>query len=167
MRFSNTIILWLLLLITGVGNGQSYLLPNEELVYSFNTTNGKTMVLAKDKNDGYLIYRFGTPNKIELEFPEKTKASFDQFTYSYYLRGGGVQNEGMDLNYIKFTNGDYQYLIYDTYYAIGEESELGIKITHLKTKKTTDIKGDEKTQKGTLIDFRFNNLLKIEDLPEE
>ncbi|MEY4926599.1 MAG: hypothetical protein RI894_1035 [Bacteroidota bacterium] len=48
---------------------QKLLLPNEECVFSFKTKSGKTMMLAKDKTEKYLIYRFGTKNNIELEFP--------------------------------------------------------------------------------------------------
>ena len=156
-----------MLVFTNFIFAQKYLLPNETLIYSFETQNGKKLVLAKDKNDKYIIYRFGTKNKIEFEFPEKTKASWDKFKYAFYLRGGGIQNEGMDLNYIKFINGNYKYVIYDTYYAVENETEIGIKIINLKDNTTTDIKGIESSRKGSLVDFRFNNLLKIVDELEE
>ena len=156
-----------MLVFTNLIFAQKYLLPNEKLIYSFETQNGKKLVLAKDKNDKYIIYRFGTKNKIEFEFPEKTKASWEKFKYSFYLRGGGIQNEGMDLNYIKFINGEYKYVIYDSYYAIENETAIGIKITNLKDNKTTDIKGKKSSRKGNLVDFRFNKQLEIEDEPEE
>lgn len=142
---------------------QNYILSNEVLVYSFETQKGKKLVLAKDKNNQYLIYRFGTATTIELEYPDTTKESWSKFTYSFYSRGGGIQNEGMDLNYVTFTNGNYQYVIYDTYYAVEDTSEIGIKITNLTNHKTTDIRGIYITKKGSLIDFRTNNLLKIEE----
>ncbi|MBP2282974.1 hypothetical protein H4V97_001292 [Flavobacterium sp. CG_23.5] len=166
-RTNRNLIVFLMLVFTNLIFAQKYLLPNEKLIYGFETQNGKKLVLAKDKNDKYIIYRFGTKNKIEFEFPEKTKASWDKFKYAFYLRGGGIQNEGMDLNYIKFINGNYKYVIYDTYYAVENEMSIGIKITNLKNNKTTDIKGKKSTQKGNLVDFRFNKLLKIEDELEE
>lgn len=166
-RTNRNLIILLMLVCTNLIYGQKYLLPNEKLIYGFETQSGKKLVLAKERNDKYIIYRFGTKNKIEFEFPEKTKASWDKFTYIFYMRGGGIQNEGMDLNYIKFINGDYKYVIYDTYYAVENETSIGIKITNLKNNKTTDIKGKKSTQKGNLVDFRFNKLLKIEDEPEE
>jgi hypothetical protein len=139
------------------------ILPNEINIFSFNTKNGKTVTLAKDKNDQYIVYRFGTNEKIEFEFPDKTKNSWEKFKYSYYLRGGGKQNEGMDLNFAAFTNSDFKYVLYSTYYAITEKSEVGIKVFNLKTGEITNIKGKTKTIKGTLVDFRFNELLEIDD----
>jgi hypothetical protein len=146
--------------------GQNFILKNEEMIFSFNTKKGKQMVLAKDKTNEYIVYRFGTKEKIEFEFPEKSKNSWTAFKYSFYLRGGGVQNEGQDLNYLSFTNKNIKYVIYDTYYAVGEKSEVGIKVTDLKRKKVVDIKGDYKTRKGTMADFRFNNLLEITEEEE-
>jgi len=46
-----------------------YLLPNEEVIYSFETKNGKKMSLVKDKTNKYIQYRFGTKTKVEMEFP--------------------------------------------------------------------------------------------------
>lgn len=146
--------------------GQTFLLRNEEIIYSFDTKKGKHLTLAKDTANKYIVYRFGTKGKVEFEFPEKNESSWTKFKYSFYLRGGGVQNEGQDLNYITFTNKDVEYIIYDTYYSIGEIIETGIKVTNLTTKKTTDIKGDHKTRKGTMSDFRDNGLLEITE-PEE
>jgi len=119
------------------------------------------VTLNKDKTNNYIIYRFGCKNKIEFEFPGKSKSSWTDFKYSFSLLEGEVQNEGMDLNYIYFTNKDFKYAIYDTYFAIGNKQEIGIKIIHLKSNKITDVKGDIKTRKGTLADFRYNNLLEI------
>ena len=47
---------------------QTYILSNEEVIFSFQTKNGKKMVLAKDKGNEYIIYRFGSLKKIELEY---------------------------------------------------------------------------------------------------
>jgi hypothetical protein len=149
------------LIFSTTGFGQNFTLPNEEAVFAFNTQNGKKVTLNKDKANNYLIYRFGTKDKIEFEFPDKSKSSWTNFKYSFYLRGGGTQNEGMDLNYIYFTNKGFTHVIYDTYFASGNRKEIGIKIINLKTTKTTNIKGDRKKRKGALIDFRDNNLLEI------
>ena len=129
--FKNLITL-IILVSTNFAFAQEYILPNETLIYSFETQNGKKLVLAKEKNDKYIVYRFGTKDKIEFEFPEKTKESWEKFKYSFYLRGGEIQNEGMDLNYVKFINRDYQYVIYDTYYAAENKTSIGIKITNQK-----------------------------------
>lgn len=163
MGFNEITLLFLILTISNLSFRQDYLLPNEIEIYSFEIQKGKKLMLAKDKNDEYIIYRFGTKNKIELEFPNKTKESWNRFKYSYWLRGGGITNEGIDLNYIAFINNEYKYIIYNTYYATGNKTSVGIKVINLKTSKIADIKGIKKTQKGTLVDFRDNRLLKIDD----
>lgn len=155
-----------LLFFASVANAQGFLLKNENEVLSFDTQNGKHIVLAKDKANAYIVYRYGTKDSVEFEFPQKSKDSWKKFKYSFYLRGGGAQNEGMDLNYLYLTNKDYKYSIYDNYYAVGNKSQLGISVTNLKTSKTVDIKGIAKTKKGTMIDFRDNKLLEIVEFEE-
>jgi hypothetical protein len=139
---------------------QTNILPTETLLYSFSTKSGKTMILAKDKKDAYIVYRFGTKDKVELEVLDKTKK---QFKYSFYLRGGGKANEGMDLNYVYFINKGFKYVIFSTSYAIDDKYEIGLKVIDMKTNKVTTIKGNIKTKKGTLTDFRDNGLLEIGD----
>ncbi|WP_264520585.1 hypothetical protein [Flavobacterium sp. N1994] len=142
---------------------QNYILPNEDLIFSFPTKNGKKMVLAKDKNNAYIIYRFGTANNIELEYPEKNKESWNKFTYSYYFRGGGIQNAGMEITSIFFKIGNFDYLIYDDYYSESDELTTGILVTNLTTNKETDIKGNYDKIEGTLYDIRQSGLLKMDD----
>ena len=151
------------MLISGISYAQNSLPANEQLIFSFDTKSGKHVALSKDKTNLYIVYRFGTADNIEFEFPAKLKESWSKFKYSFYLRGGGIQNEGMDLNYIYFTNDGFKYTIYDTYFAKEQESNVGIMVTNLKTNKTTDVKGVYQSRKGTLIDFRENGLLEIVD----
>ncbi len=140
-------------------NAQQYLLKNETIIFSFDALNGKHVVLARDNDNSYIVYRYGTRDSIEFEYPEKNTDSWKKFKYAYYLRGGGVQNEGMDLNYLYFINNGYKYIIYDVYYAVGNRSGIGIGVTNLKTNKTVTIKGSKKTIKGTITDLRDNNLV--------
>jgi hypothetical protein len=129
--------------------------------------NDKKMVLAKDTANAYIVYRFGITGKIEFEFPEKTKESWNSFRYSYYLRGGDKKNEGLDLNYVCFLNGQFKYIIYNCYASSDEKSTCGIKVIDTTKHKTTEIKGDIRSVKGSLTGFRDNGLLKIDDeLPE-
>jgi hypothetical protein len=148
-------------LIAKAGFAQKLILPNETPIFSCEIQSGKTIILVKDSANKYIVYRFGTKNKIEFEYPEKTTASWTKLMYSFYLRGGGTSNEGMDLNYVYFTNNNYQYIIYDTYFSADNKTDTGIKIIDLTTKKTTNIKGKLKTRKGSLINFRDNGLLKV------
>ena len=143
--------------------GNPFLKSNEEAVYSFKTASGKKVMLARDKEGKYLVYRFGTKDSVEFEYPSSYTDSWSKFNYSFYLRGGGPSNSGMDLNYVYFVNGGYEYVIYDTYFAEEERSAIGIKVIDLKTKKTTDIKGVLKSKVGTLINFRDSKELKNGD----
>ncbi|GAB2826852.1 hypothetical protein [Ferruginibacter profundus] len=142
---------------------QNFLLANEVNVFSFKTKTGKQVVIAKDTANAYLVYRYGSAAKIEFEFPYNSKTSWKNFKYSYYLRGGGLANEAMDLDYLYFDNNNFRYVVYNTYFARGNSFKTGIKIIDLKTNKTTNIAGNNKSKKGTLSDFRNNNLLEITD----
>ncbi|MCF6133117.1 hypothetical protein [Flavobacterium wongokense] len=156
-------IILFFLLVSKIGFGQAYLLPNEEILFSFETKKGKKMVLAKDKNDKYIIYRFGTSKKIELEYPEKNKESWNKFTFAYYSRGGGVQNLAMDLDKVIFEIGNYEYTIYQSYYSEENDFDTGIEIYNKATKKNSTITGIYSSIKGHLTNFRDNGLLKIDN----
>jgi len=139
-----------------------FLLPNEEMVFSFTTAQGKEMVLAKDRSDKYLVYRFGTREKIEMEYPEKTNDSWKKFNYSYYLRSGGEENAGLDLNYLCFLRNGIRYVIYDSYSAESASSYFGVKVI-VPGKTGTDIEGYGNSRKGNLLHFRDNDLVETSE----
>jgi hypothetical protein len=147
-------------LLTMSANAQRYLQKGESVIFSFRTQSGKYVMLAKDKHDAYIVYRFGTADSVEFEYPEKNKDSWKKFKYDYYLRGGGIRNAGEDLNYVYFTNNGYKYYIYDVYHSEkGMNSGIGIGVMNVATNKTVTIRGAKKTRKGTLIDLRDTNLI--------
>ena len=143
--------------------GQTSLLPNEVSLFSFKTDNDKIVLLAKDKNNGYIIYRFGTTTKVEFEYPNKTKNSWSQFKYYYYSRGGGKQNDAVNIAHVSFINGDYEYMLYDDYSSENDEFSIGVLVTHLKSGKLTDIKGKLKKKKGFLCNFKGSELLEVKE----
>ena len=61
------LLLFISIIISGNLFSQQMLLPNEETIFSFKLKNGKTMILAEDKKNGYLIYRLGKKKNIEFE----------------------------------------------------------------------------------------------------
>ena len=148
------------------GKNKALLQTDEKLIFSFKTDKGKMMNLVIQKNDKYIAYRFGAEDKVELQFPEKLESTFGQFTYHYYQRGGGASNEGLDLNYLSFSGDTHQFIIYEEH-SFGDSDEeqldIGIRIVDLKTKKETKIKGLSSSVKGSLVDFRFNDLVKVEE----
>ena len=74
---------------------------------------------------GYLQYRFGLPEKIELEFPKDRTATQEKFHYTHYFRAQ------FDLTEINFTIDGYEYQVFDDYN--GEEkpaiSSQGVSVT--------------------------------------
>jgi hypothetical protein len=160
------ILVWLMLITSSVSLAQTndvLLSKNEEVIFSFTTNKGKQVILAKDKDNKYIVYRYGTPNNIELQHPERPdRKSWESFTYSYYLRGGGKENSGLDLNYVQFSNNGYKYVIYNTYSAEDGSDAVGIKIIDAFG-KVTDIKGITATISGALTGFRENNLVETGD----
>jgi len=80
---------------------------------------------------GYLQYRFGTPEKVELEFPKDRTKTQQQFEYSHYFRAR------VDMTEINFTVSGVSYSVFDDYN--GEEkrevSEQGVSINWPGTNK--------------------------------
>lgn len=101
-------------------SGSTYKKPclckeNEENIFSFATSGSKkSLSICVEKTSKYILYRFGSPEKIELQFPEKmNKTSWDQFTYTGYRRGGGPQNLAMSDQSLSFANKEASYEVYD------------------------------------------------------
>lgn len=140
-----------------------YLKSNEEVVYSFDTKAGKKMLLVKDKGNEYIQYRFGTKDRVEMEFPlARDKDSWKQFKYKSYHRGGGKQNAGMDLEYLTFLNNGYTYTLFKSYYA--EDGSFSTGVTVLNSKgKSTDINGIYKSIKGCLCNLEDIELIEKDD----
>lgn len=135
----------------------------EKVVFGFQIADSKraaSICMADDES--YIVYRFGTKDNIELEFPEDRENSFSYFTYSYYLRGGGIENAGLDLNSFKFSNGGYQYQVYDDYEAETGIKAVGIRVTDEKTGKETDITGDSNSVIGSMLPFRDMEKIVVE-----
>jgi hypothetical protein len=122
---------------------------NEHTVFSFLTKNQKIASICTGANDAYLVYRFGTKDKIEMQYPAKLdKSSWKKFEFQYYFRGGGVQNAGIEENHLSFINNGIRYTVFQDYTAENNQLNIGIMVeTHAKT---VEIKGMVKTKKGDL-----------------
>ncbi len=55
-----------------------------------------------------LFYRFGKLGNVELEFPPSASGSLEKFSFNHYFR------PGLDSTAISFTNGTFNYSIYET-----------------------------------------------------
>jgi hypothetical protein len=149
------LIVTFLFVVLQQGYCQVGLKSNEEILFSFKTTSGKTIQIIKDIEDKYLFYRAIKNSKVEWEYPEKNEESWSAFKLTYYFRPNG-NDLGMDLNFLAFYHEGYQYVVYLIYYEADATNKVGVRCTDLKTQQYFDVKGIRKTVKG---DFRelFNN----------
>lgn len=122
----------------------------EEVVVSFEGQKTKKLIsVCKGKASTYLVYRFGTAQKVEFQFPaELNKESWRQFTFSSYHRDGGKQNAALGMSELYFTNGDAEYTVSENWDS--EDDSSNISITVRVGKKILEIGGNKKTQNGSL-----------------
>ena len=124
---------------------------NEEIVFSFNLTNSKkSACLCKDKNRKYLVYRFGTNEKVELQFPKKLDTtSWKAFNLYGQKRFGDKANAGFGDYSLTFKNNNVKYILFDSWSDEDDSKAIGIKVTI--NNKEIVLKGNYKTKKGTLL----------------
>jgi hypothetical protein len=87
--------------------------PNETTVFSCDIKESKKTVSIctspdLSQNRGHIQYRYGIPNKIDLEFPKDPQNSQSQFGYDEYSR------PDLSTFVVGFNNGGYRYEISET-----------------------------------------------------
>lgn len=122
---------------------------NERVVFSFVTTKKKMVSVCMEKADQYLVYRYGIPGRIELQYPAVLdESSWQKFELYSYFRGGGIHNAGVDEQHLSFTNEGVIYELYENYQAIGNKFDIGVSVTTVQ--KSHTIQGLLRTKKGDL-----------------
>ena len=123
--------------------------PNEEVLFGVNLkSNNKIAVVARDKKDKYIVYRFGTKDKIELQYPAiLDQSAWKSFRYSGYSRLG-IKNSPEEIHSISFSNNNIDYQIYDNW--IGDKKQYDVGITVNMNGKKVDLKGNASTRFGTI-----------------
>ncbi|KAF5435095.1 hypothetical protein C5S36_03845 [Candidatus Methanophagaceae archaeon] len=160
---SNKLVLLILILLFAVAYSWGYNerlgLPNENVVFSFVSEDEKVISVCVAEDESYLVYRFGTPDKIELQFPSDSELvySWELFSFEYYFRGGGDKNEGLDINYLYFTFDDLSYEVYHEYYSVDNITSIGARITDVNTDYEYHLVGNPETIKGNLSNLRIYN----------
>ena len=130
---------------------------NEEVIFSFLLPrNHKIVSFCKDKKDKYIVYRFGTLDKIEFEYPKQLDSnSWTNFKYYSIHRGGGNKYDGMGDISMTFTNDNVKYKIFHQWQDENKTNEIGINVTF--NGKITKLKGNLNTQMGALQDLDFES----------
>lgn len=120
-----TILLFLSFLMTASRDAfalPSLCRPTEDILLSCETQKSHRFLSLCGKkpspnNSGYIVYRFGRPQKIELEYPYDKHDAFKKFTYATYSRGGGKQNAGLNLFSVQFNNQGVDYDVFSDWSA--------------------------------------------------
>ena len=134
---------------------------SEEVVFSFQLKNKKWAFVCKEKNDSYLVYRYGSSQKIELQYPAVLdSSSWKKFMLQAYSRGGGVQNAAMQFAFLSFTNNGVEYEVYETWEAEGNSETCGIRV--MQQNKTSELRGLLKSRKGYLYKLNESGIPKSE-----
>lgn len=129
--------------------------PEQVVIFSFKTTSGKTLSLLTDEQQSYLVYRFGKPDNIELQFPSTVdNNSWKQFEFESYT------TDNSSLKHIVFMNVDTRYTIYEnTFKNSPQDNKTGVQIK-LPSGKKIDIRADKSTVYGDLNYFKNNDKIK-------
>ena len=135
--------------------------PDEEIIFAFQLKNLKWGSVCKEKKGGYIVYRFGTNTKMEMQYPAiLDSTSWQQFTFQGYMRGGGKQNAAMRFGYLNFYNNDINYEVYDLWNSEDDKEECGVSVK-LKT-KTIGMRGNLKSRRGSLVELIYEDKIKKE-----
>ena len=138
---------------------QPVLRKNEKEVFSFTNIEDHWIIIALEKKERYLVVRYGSGDQVLWTYPKPKPDSWQQFDYTWYLRGGGAGNVALDLNSFTFVRDSTSYEIYEEYSAADEYTWVGWRIQE-KDKEIQDIRGRPKTVSGmmmTLRDFEVFN----------
>lgn len=94
---------------------QSICAPTDETVFSCQIKrSGKHVALCasktlkSDPKNAYVIYRFGKPGGIELDYPSSPKGSPKKYRFFHYFR------PGLDTTELAFENNGYIYAVFDS-----------------------------------------------------
>ncbi len=123
--------------------------PNgENILFSFLTANRKILCVSEKAKDT-IIYRFGTPDKIELEF-----GGNDICTTNFQHESNYNNHSGEITNSLSFTSSNYLYSVYDNITHKNDRS-VGVQVKNKNTSKTTTIEGLINSAKGSLKELEI------------
>jgi hypothetical protein len=125
---------------------------NQKIIFSFKTKKKhKTVSLITNAKEDYLIYRYGTPEHLEFQYPKIINdSSWKKFFVENY------KSQSALLIHIEFKNDNWKYTIfYNEFLKSPKNNKVGIILTSPKGKHIK-VDGDIKTIKGDINYFRFS-----------
>ncbi len=133
-----------------------------QVVYSFETTNRKTVELSYDEEQRVFAYRILSKGKVELEVVDDLKDDDTVFTVDCYSRGGGFQNGAMEWNDVMFDRDGYEYDVYYSWAAPEEGAKETRAMYGVRVSKdgsvVADLKGKRILQ-GSISGWSFSDIL--------
>lgn len=126
-------------------------LENEEVLFSFITTNQKKLIVSYVAEEDALKYRFFNKNHLEIALPDKGIDSWNFFTFEDFHQVGSASTQVTDVNQLIFVNEDYRYEVYDNYEKSGKKRQVGVRVIALKDNQSYEIQGDADSAVGTLM----------------
>lgn len=155
---------------SGILYAQLYQKPNERLILSFTTAKEVTISVCADTSLTYMVFRKGTKDHIDYEFPTDTIGSFKKFKWMVNTSGQGFPFDEATAKKAKpsdyypdkyyklaFKDGNKRYMVYQYakakyMSAINEKSVINISVfvDDVITKKQTEYKAILATRKGSL-----------------
>ena len=152
-RFS---LVFLFLILFSCAFGEE---TNLEIIFSYETEDSEFVKISYDSLACVLHYSFTISDSIVMEVFDDLSDSIVVFEYSYYLRGGGPDNCGLDLNSFIFTIDSTQYEVYQDYSAEEDMDYVGLRVFDLRTSEDYDAPGLIESYQGHLMHFRFTGMI--------
>jgi hypothetical protein len=129
----------------------------EKVLYAFTLKSGKTAVVATQEDNNYIVYRFGSKDNVELQYPaDVDETSWQTFHFDGYHRGG-ANNDPVEEYSLSFKNGNATYKIFYSDYKAEHDKQTAIFVGI--NGKTIKLQGIPHSIKGSL-----GNLMYMEDL---
>ncbi len=135
-------------------HAQDALNENEIVLFAFELEDGRTATIISDNETSFLQFRLSKNNQSLLEFPTEKANSVKQFAYGFYFRGGGVENESLDLNQFSFKVDNLLYVVFMEFSSADNKTTTGLRVYNKDEKLLSEHHAKPETVKGTLIDMR-------------
>ena len=147
-------LLSVVLCVAHAAGQPQYVRKNEHAIISFFTTNQKRVVVAVDNNDKYIVYRYGTKQHIELQYPAPDSNSWKKMQYYWYLRPSMGKNDGYDIYSLSFVADTFRYVVVQSNAGDEGGESLYVQVLNLKGSILATFPANRQTCKGHLMDLR-------------
>lgn len=154
-----------LLLLPMIGKAQDEVYPvgkllqdNEEIVMAFITKNRKIVTINADKNQEYIVFRYGDKDSIKFQYPkELNESSWNQFTYYSFVKNDNSYDAAEKYKLSFFYNG-IRYTISQFKHIPTEDEELELLITGIVD--GCQLSAKPHTRMGTLAKLQNTGVMK-------